>query len=198
MSPPQRASSPARRVSPRSIVSFLRSVSPRHRAGICPSTSCRAGARAIWPSVEPLRSLLYAKVASIGPNLDGKIDHDVAGRLSGNWFTSGGIPLVFAYETQEPARVLIAVSGELLRNGLYSIAATDPLPRDVSVASGLIRYTLAPGRGAPSSVPPPPPSSVPIVRLLVQMLDDQSIRVEMFPLAASADAFTSSAKTFLR
>ena len=37
---------------------------------------------------EPLRSQLYSRVQRIGPDLDGRIDFDVAGRLSGAWFHS--------------------------------------------------------------------------------------------------------------
>ena len=35
---------------------------------------------------EPLRSQLYAKVDRDGSERDGRIDYDVKGTLSGNWF----------------------------------------------------------------------------------------------------------------
>lgn len=143
---------------------------------------------------EPLRSQLYAKVERIGPDLDGKIDYDIRGRLSGNWFLTDSISLSFAYDTYDPARVVISVSGGLSPTGNFSTGAADPLPRDVSVASGPVRYTLAnwgeTGRGVRSGNP--------TARMLVQMIDDQSIRVEMFPVSASAEAFTSNAVTFVR
>lgn len=144
--------------------------------------------------VEPLRSQLAAKVQRIGPELDGRIDYDIPARLSGNWFTADSIPLVFVYEPYDPARVLIGVSGGLLRTGSFSISAGDPLPRDVSVASGLVRYSLTAGRPAG----PIPISTVPTARMLVQMLGDQRIRVEMFAVAAAGDAFTSGAREFVR
>jgi hypothetical protein len=144
--------------------------------------------------VEPLRSQLRAKVQRIGPEQDGKIDYDIPGRLSGNWFTADSIPLVFIYEPYDPTRVLIGVSGGLLRTGSFSITAADPLPRDVSVATGLVRYTLTAGR--PSG--PIPIPTVPTARMLVQMLGDQRVRVEMFALTESADAFTSNAREFVR
>jgi hypothetical protein len=34
--------------------------------------------------------------------------------------------------------------------------------------------------------------------MLVQMLDDQRVRVELFGLSASADAFTNAARMFVR
>ena len=145
---------------------------------------------------EPLRTQLYAKVERIGPDLDGKIDYDVPGRLSGNWFMTDSISLSFAYDTYDPARVVISVGGGLSQTGVFSIAATDPIPRDVSVASGAVRYTLATWgeTGQPQRVR----SGVPTARMLVQMLDDQRIRVELFPVSASAEAFTSNAREFVR
>lgn len=142
---------------------------------------------------EPLRSQLYAKVQRIGPDLDGRIDYDIPGRLSGNWFTSDSIPLVFAYNTYDPGDVVISVAGGLSRNGLYAIAATDPLPRDVSVASGTVRYTLAGSHMGPGTR-----TGMPIARMLVRMLDDQRIRVEMFTVSESADTFTNNATEFVR
>jgi len=143
---------------------------------------------------EPLRSLLYSKVRRMGSDLDGKIDYDIAGRLSGNWFLTDVISLSFAYDTYDPARVVISVSGGLSRTGIFSIAATDPLPRDVSVASGMVRYTLA----AWGETGPGVRTGLPTARMLVQMLDDQRIRVELFTVSESATAFTSSAKEFMR
>ena len=146
---------------------------------------------------EPLRSQLYAKVQRISGDRDGKIDFDVPGRLSGNWFGQGdNIPLAFAYDTYDPAQVRIALTGiaqgGFVITGVFSIAAGDPFPRDVSVASGKVRYTLAHSR---TGLPLPDP---PTTRLLVQMLDDQRIRVEGFVYPSAADDFTSAAKTFVR
>ncbi|HYN10629.1 MAG TPA: M23 family metallopeptidase, partial [Vicinamibacterales bacterium] len=148
---------------------------------------------------EPLRSQLYAKVQRFPPDLDGRVDFDVAGRLSGNWFTADSIPLVFAYDSWDPAQVVISVGGALMRTGIYTIAVGDPAPRDVSVSSGLVRYTLFAGPGRPGA--PPPGTGLPgaaVARLLVEMLGPERIRVEMFSPSASADAFTTDAKTFDR
>jgi hypothetical protein len=137
---------------------------------------------------DPLRGQLYAKVRRLGPDLDGRFDYDVAGRLSGNWFGDADqAPLSFAYDTYDPALVRIATSSGLaLAPAVFEIAAADPAPRDVSVASGLVTYSLARG-GAP------------VGHMLVQMLDDQRIRVEVFaPATMPATAFTGSAKVFVR
>lgn len=148
---------------------------------------------------EPLRSQLYAKVRRFGAELDGTIAFDVPGRLAGYWYTSDAVPLVFAYDTWDPLTVAIAVNGALLRNGLYTISAGDPLPRDVSVASGLVRYTLVALASRPGGPFPGTGSSgAPITRLLVQMLDDQRVRVEMFALSETANVFTGAAREFAR
>lgn len=144
---------------------------------------------------EPLRSRLYAKVTRIGPERDGKIDYDIPGRLSGNWFLTGAQSLSFAYDTHDPARVIISAGGGLSQTGVFAIADTDPLPRTISVASGVVRYTLI-GWGETSS--PRIRSGNPAARMLVQMLDDQRIKVEIFPLTSSATAFTASAREFVR
>jgi len=143
---------------------------------------------------EPLRSQLYAKVRGIGPDLDGRIDFDVAGRLSGNWFgESDSTPLAFIYNSYDPSEVRISVAGGLSQVGVFGIAATDPSPRDVSVASGRVRYTITRAQTGP-----PISSTGPAGRMLVQMLGDQRIQVEIFALSAAADDFTGSSRVFVR
>jgi hypothetical protein len=138
---------------------------------------------------EPIRSQLYAKVRTIGDR-DGRIDHDVAGRLSGNWFDEASqAPLAFAYDTYDPSQVRIAVaSGLPLAPMLFGIAAGDPQPREVSVATGLVRYTVT--RAGIDGA---------LGQLLVQMLDDRRIRVELVPSPASpVTDFSPAARTFAR
>ncbi len=139
---------------------------------------------------EPLRSQLYAKVQRLGSDLDSKIDFDVAGRLVGNWFLGPGdsIPLVFVYDTYDPSKVLIAVG-----SGVYSIAATDPLPRDVSVASGKVRYALT-----NSNSGTPHGNVGTSAYMLVQMIDDTHVKEEIFSPSSPPTDFTSSARTYSR
>lgn len=142
---------------------------------------------------EPLKSTLYAMVQRIGSERDGRIDFDVAGRLSGNWFSEfGSFPLAFVYDTYDPSQVRLSIIG-LAQTGVFAIGAAEPLPRDVSVATGPVRYTLTRAITGPR-----PPSGPPMGRLLVQMSSDQRIRAEVFPPTASADAFTSAATNFIR
>lgn len=141
---------------------------------------------------EPLRSRLYAKVQRLGSDLDGKIDLDIAGRLAGNWFADDSTPLAFVYDTYNPAKVLISVGSSTSPN-VYAIAATDPLPRDVSVASGKVLYTLTRSISGPNAN-----TSGIAGRMLVQMIDDTHIREELFASSASAADFTGTARTFAR
>ena len=143
---------------------------------------------------EPLRSQLYARVQRLGSELDGKIDLDVAGRLSGNWYSEPGgtTAISFAYDTYDPSQVRIAVGGLIGGAAVYSVAPTDPYPRDVSVASGKVRYTLTRSRTGP------PVGGTPVGQLLVQMVDASRVQLEITPSLAPAADFTANAKFMIR
>ena len=143
---------------------------------------------------EPVRSQLYAKVERLGPDLDGRIDFDIAGRLVGNWFFGAGdaFPLVFTYDTYDPSQVRIAVNTGPVQ-GVFSVAATDPLPRDVSVASGKVLYTL---RRGITGLRRPNPAILGF--MLVQMIDDSRVTEEMFAPSSPPTDFTGNARTFSR
>ena len=143
---------------------------------------------------EPLRTTLYDKVQRLGSERDGKIDFDVPGRLSGNWFVQGGsASLSFVYDTYDPSQVRISVTSGFTVSGVFSIAAGELDPRSVSPADGKVRYALS-----RSITGPNPASGGPVARMLVQMLDGQRIQVETFGLAEGADAFTSRSWIFTR
>jgi hypothetical protein len=142
---------------------------------------------------EPLRSQLYARVRTLGPNLDGRIDFDVAGRLSGNWFAGETAAVSFAYDTYDQSRVFISVgAGAVL--GVFTIAPGDPQPVDVSKASGRILYTLNRAVNVPGRLPPPGPAAY----MLVEMIDDSHIRMQMFTATSIPDGFTDRAATLSR
>ena len=145
--------------------------------------------------VEPIRSQLYAKVQRLGTDLEGRFDYDVPGRLIGNWFyeLGGTSAISFALNTYDPSQVRIALGG-IPSTGVYSTAAGDPAPANVSVASGLVKYVLTSSRTGP----PLMFGDTPVGTLLVQMLTDQRIQVEMFFGSLSANAFTGNAKFFIR
>lgn len=145
---------------------------------------------------EPLRSRLYARVERQGADLDGKIDFDVPGRLVGNWFITNSASLSFVYDTWDPNRVLISMgAGQLI--GVFGIGAGEPNPRDVSVATGPVVYTLYSTSNGPRGANP----GNLVGQMRVQMTSDTQILWEVFgPNATpgSPTAFTSSVRTFTR
>jgi len=61
----------------------------------------------------------------------------VTSQWAGTWFSEfGSLPRAFAYDTYDPAQVRISTFG-FAQIGVFATAATEPLPRDVSVATAL-------------------------------------------------------------
>jgi hypothetical protein len=141
---------------------------------------------------EPIRSQLYARVERLGADLDGTINYDIAGRLSGNWFATvnTALPFSFAYDTYDPSRVLLSIGSGTLQ-GVWSIAPTDPAPRDVSVASGKVLYTVRHTQSGPH----PALDGTPVY-FLIQMTDDTHMRSELSTVPISD--FTSAVRTWVR
>ncbi|HXT69146.1 MAG TPA: hypothetical protein VN700_05305 [Vicinamibacterales bacterium] len=149
---------------------------------------------------EPLRSTLYGLVTRTGPDKDGEINFDRAGRLSGNWFLdglpvsssttfgSGPMQISFARDARTPANIIVAIGGTLSMTGMFGLGAGSPDPADVSAASGLVELPLiAQAFGAASGV------------MLVQFIDANTVRIETFPGATSGTAgFTGAAKIYRR
>ncbi len=139
----------------------------------------------------PLRAQLYDRVQRLGADRDGIINHDIRGRLSGNWFsTLDGSHLTFATATYDPSRVLIAIQTGTTP-GVFGIAPTDLLPSEVSVASERVLYHLHRSNSGPRSV-----DDTTRWWLLVQLTSETQLRLEMFT-APPAD-FTAAARTFAR
>ena len=148
---------------------------------------------------EPLRSQLYARVQRIGGDLDGRIDYDVPGRLIGNWFqdmVGTTFSASFVYDTYDPSQVRIAISTFMAGAtffGTFAIAPGDPLPRDVSAGSGIVRYSLIQSRTGP-----PTGFNTPVNRMLVQMLDDRRMQLEILPASSTATEFSANPIRFSR
>jgi len=151
--------------------------------------------------VEPLRSQLYANVyrAPSAPDRDGKIDFDIPGRLSGDWFdpsvSSSADPsswtrtIAFAYDYYDPSLVRISIGGTVAPPGVWAIDPAAPRPADVSVATGKVIYRLLYQDSTLGQYGV----------MVVQMLSDTSIKVEVFPggTAATPD-FDGGAYTWIR
>lgn len=156
---------------------------------------------------EPLRSQLYAKVQRAGGDLDGRVNFDVDGTLSGNWFAEGLAvaasttndisvgtrQLAFARDVRFPDRQRVSIGGFNV-TGLYGVPPDAPDFTAVTPASGLVVYRLL-ETGEPGG----PAGTRQQGLLLTQLLDTRRLRVEVVPdaLAASA-AFTSAAALYIR
>ena len=77
--------------------------------------------------------------------------------------------------------------------GVFAIAATDPDPASVTVASGLVLYTLS-----RSTSGPPHSAFSTAAYMLVQMTDDTHVRAEMFTAPTIPADFTNAARVFSR
>ena len=76
----------------------------------------------------------------------------------------------------------------------YSVAATDPLPKNVSVSSGIVRYTLS---NASSGFHPTHTTGV-VGFMPAQMTDETHLKAETFFTLSPPTVFTSNARTFSR
>lgn len=111
-----------------------------------------------------LRSLMLSKYVRTAEPRSGKIDHDIDGRVVGNWFEKGtggyegtrgtSTPaywtghLAIAPDLYDPTAFLISVGslappGDGPSRNQFSLRRAAPNPNTVGVAAGLVRYELA-------------------------------------------------------
>lgn len=148
------------------------------------------------------------------PPRGGKVDYDVAGRIIGNWFLEGTTSftqwsrqLAIVYDHIWGDRITIADGSPMRdvpgiedpgRPDVWWVKGNSPLPEDVGVGDGIVKYTLIDGRDLRDTGEfvddLKPVQGV----MLVQMLDADRIRVEVFKGTTTADTFTSAAKVYVR
>jgi hypothetical protein len=151
---------------------------------------------------EPLRSQLYAKVATSGDR-DGRIDFDRPGKLVGNWFLEGpsaeesqsGRPetwakqLAFVPDPHQAKTVCVSIGGTIAPAGLYQAADGSLDPAGVSPGSGKIVYRVRCNQDGGERR----------ALLLVQMEAADRVRVEFLPGTTEPPAgFTAAAKVYGR
>ena len=157
--------------------------------------------------VEPIRTALYAKVQRNGGDLDGKINYDVSGTLSGNWFSdelpvgpsstgdvaSGTKQLAFARDVRFPDRQRVSVGGFGL-TGAWGVPPGAPDFASITSASGVVVYRLL-YQGEPGG----PAGTQQSGLLIVQLTDATHLKVEVVVDQISATAaFSGSAKVYVR
>ncbi|MEI6245900.1 MAG: hypothetical protein WCQ64_12750, partial [Acidobacteriota bacterium] len=158
--------------------------------------------------VEPLRSAFYAKVQRNSSDLDGKINYDVAGTLSGNWFAdtlpvspyssggdsiAGGQQLAFARDVRFPDRQRVSIGGFFL-TGAWGVPPDAPDFTAITPASGVVVYRLL-YAGEPGG----PAGTQQSGLLIVQLTDTTHLKVEVVVDQLSTSAsFSSNAKVYVR
>jgi hypothetical protein len=175
--------------------------------------------------VEPLRSQLLEKNLRTAEPRGGRIDYDIDGRLVGNWFldetldyrASGPLEIPYywyghlsiVYDHFDPAQIRISIGAETgidetvcsVCAGTYGVRDNAPDPAAVGVDTGVVKYELL-GRlhfGDPRVMTINDERNV-LGVFLVQMVDDQTIRVEVFPgrTAGQVEGFSDAASIYRR
>ena len=164
---------------------------------------------------EPVRSQLLAKMLRTAEPRGGRIGYDVAGRLVGNWFREGtggysgnNNPRGYWVGHLSIAPHFIDADKTIVSFGDYAgtgskqfgVKGNGPAPEGVSRASGPVRYELIPLGLIDGPRPLEGSSGIVQGTLLVQVLDGERLRVEVFPgrTAAQVEGFTAAALLYER
>ncbi|MBR9999542.1 MAG: hypothetical protein KFF73_11255 [Cyclobacteriaceae bacterium] len=157
---------------------------------------------------EPLLSDMVVIAARPDPPYGGKIDYDVNGRIIGNWFLTGTTSyiqwshqLAVVYDHLHPDRIIIS-DGSPMNDvpGIEGPGAPDvwwvkgnaPAPENIGVEDGMIQYTLINSAMIDDDL------KVVEGVILVEMINENSIRLEVFKDSVSEDHFTSEARIYER
>jgi len=148
---------------------------------------------------DSIRAILEVKNPRIGEPKGGKVDYDIDGTLSGNWFLEG-TPLVweaasflygenqlaFVYNMYNASTVMISCGGTLQGAPFaYSVNGNGPDPASVTMNSGIIVYALN--------------SYTKNSTMLVEMLEDRKIRVQVFDFRDTSEVSSfTNARIYVR
>lgn len=165
---------------------------------------------------EPLRSQLLAlNVRKVKPFF-GKIDHDVDGRLIGNWFRegSGGYPgdrndprgywmghLAFAPHHVDPTKTVVSLGDFGGKPAQFWVKGNAPDPAQVTERDGVVRYELIWGQLGSAGQPQLRHDAHTVQgTVLAQVLPGRRLKFEVFPgrNGAEVNGFTEAARTFER
>ena len=174
-----------------------------------------------------LKALLLSRYVRTAEPLSGKIDHDVDGRLIGNWFLEatkgyGGVRgegnwdywighLSFAPEVYDPTAFIVSIGDFGGKAQQFAVEGNAPQPEDVSVATGLVKYDLvqwsyvkADGsfwdRNSVTKGIKLVPQNRILGCVLVQLIAERKLKMECFLGKTSAEisAFTTAARSYTR
>lgn len=173
---------------------------------------------------EPLRSQLLALDMREAAPRWGKIDYDVDGRLVGNWFRrgTGGYfgnkrggegywegHLAVVYDGLDPATIEISFGDYQGQARQFAVIGNAPDPAAVSSATGVVRYELGQidlysadtGRAWGRKFYAPHirarARAEVVGTVLMQLVDDRTLKVEIFPGKRSAQVVSFDADALL-
>lgn len=177
---------------------------------------------------EPLRSELLEITPRTAEPRCGKIDFDVAGRMIGNWFWEDEVPdyaftdysthLAIVYDEFFGYERIAISDGSASRpdsphdgderfgpgsSRVFWIKGNHPRPENIGVSDGMIKYEIL-DRSYGSYAPGTPisePETLPVAGvLLIEMLDENRIRIERFmnKTADEIDNFGANARIYVR
>jgi len=172
---------------------------------------------------DEIRQQIAVKSLRTAEPIGGKFDHDIDGRLIGNWFQEGtngyaGLEqssywighLSVSPNYLDPSHFIVSIGDFDGEPKQFGVRGNVPFPSDVSVESGLIRYELVSVEyfdgdqywDRKSLATDLRAESVGDVLgvILLQLVEDRRLRVEVFPGATGdqVDGFSENAKFYER
>lgn len=144
----------------------------------------------------------------------GKVDYDIPGRIVGNWFLEGTTSflqwshqLAIVYHHIYGDRIAIA-DGSPMHDvpgiegpgspDVYWVKGNTPLPENIGVADGIVKYTLISGKDPYSPFEYIEEDQPVRGEVLIQMINEGSIRVEFFKGTTAPSTFTPASKVYVR
>jgi hypothetical protein len=177
---------------------------------------------------DELKRFILSKYVRTAEPVSGKIDHDIDGRLIGNWFREGtdyGGPigatqhgpggerghLAIAPEHLDPTTFVISIGDYQGKSAQFAVKGNAPWPADISAKSGPMKYELVQidytkpdgshwDRTSFIRSPRMRGGSTVQGTVLVQLLEDRKLKFEAFPgkTAAQVSGFTDQARIYTR
>ena len=157
---------------------------------------------------EPQLSEMTEIAARSAPPWGGKTDYDIKGKIIGNWFLIGTTEyiqwsrqLAIVYDHLEADRIILS-DGSPMKDipgfedpgapDVWWVKGNTPAPETIGVGDGIIQYTLIYGGLVDEETKP-----IQGV-MLVEMIDENRIKLEVFKGSTSENSFTSEARVYER
>lgn len=172
---------------------------------------------------ESIKNQMMEKCLRTAEPAGGKICYDIDGRLIGTWFENGtngyeGVDpdrywaghLSVVYDSIDPDAIMVSTGTFIDSAGQFAVTGNSPDPAEISVDDGLVIYELTDYEYYKNDAMWDRNSLVQGLELrngqstrgviLLQLLDDQELKVEIFPNETSetVNSFTENAKIYVR